>query len=529
MAVPPSPATGSAVGLGLADAVDLLVDMAGGVVERGIEGEPHADAEERHHQYGNGGCCSIILSVPATKMPRNAAIYCRISRDRHGDLLGVDRQERACRELVERRGWSLTGVYVDDDVSAYSGRRRPQYERMLDDVKAGAVDVIVALHVDRLHRRPVELEHFIDLIEVTGCQVETCNAGKLDLSTRSGRTTARLLGAVARDESEAKSERLRAKHAELVEKGRWKGGPRPYGFEAPGDGTLVVVEAEAAVIREAAGRLLAGDSLHSIVQDLNDRGVATAQGAAWRTQTLRRILSAWTVAGRREHKGQDAGPAVWRAILDLDTHRRLRAVILDPARTRALPARVALLAGLARCGRCGGKLVTQRRQSGARVYVCMSNLGGCGRLSVQADPLEELVVEAVLQAVDSPRLAEVAAEVEAGDDDEAVNARARMTELAEMWAAGDITREEWAAARKRLEAVVDASERRTAQATRRSVLAPFATGGGLREAWSGMSLDMRRSIVSAVVDLVVVNPTEQRGPRFDSERVDIRWVDEPGR
>jgi site-specific DNA recombinase len=465
--------------------------------------------------------------MPATKQPRNAAIYCRISRDRHGDLLGVDRQERACRELVERRGWSVAGVYVDDDVSAYSGRRRPQYEAMLDDVKNGSADVIVALHVDRLHRRPVELEHFIDVVETTGCQVETVNAGKLDLSTRSGRTTARLLGAVARDESEAKSERLRAKHAELVERGRWKGGPRPYGDRATGGGELEVDEAEAAIIREAARRVEAGDSLHAVVQDLNARGVATAQGAAWRPQTLKRILTAWTVAGRREHKGQDAGPAVWAPILDRETHRKLRALVLDPSRSRVQPARVALLASLTRCGRCGTKLVTQRRQTGKRVYVCPGWLDGCGRLSIQADPLEELVVEAVLQAVDGPRLAEVAAEAETGVDDEAVSARARMAELAEMWAAGEITRDEWSVARKRLEAVVEASERRTARSTRRSVLAPYAASGGLREAWPALtSLDLRRSIISAAVERVTVNPTDKRGPHFDPERVDVVWVDE---
>lgn len=431
--------------------------------------------------------------------------------------------------MVERRGWSVVGVYVDDDLSAYSGRRRPRYERMLDDVRGSAVDVIVALHPDRLHRRPVELEHFIDVVETTGCAVETVNAGTLDLSTRSGRTTARLLGTVARDESEAKSERLRAKHAELVERGRWKGGPRPYGYRSTGDGGLEVDAAEAAVIRDAAGRVLAGDSLHAVVQDLNDRGVETAQGALWRTQTLRRILTAWTVAGRREHRGADAGPAVWPAILDEATHRRLRAVILDPSRFREAPARVALLAGgIARCGRCGSKLITQRRSTGKRVYVCLKHLGGCGRLSIQADPVEALVVEAVFQAVDSPRLAKAVAGPDASNDDaaEVADARSRMDELAAMWAAGEISRSERTAARKTLEAILRASERRDATDTRRSVLAPYVAGGGaLRAAWPDMGLDLRRSVVAAVIDAVKVNPTDQRGPRFDSSRVDVEWVD----
>jgi DNA invertase Pin-like site-specific DNA recombinase len=458
---------------------------------------------------------------------RRAAIYCRISRDRHGDMLGVDRQERACRELVERRGWSVAGIYLDDDLSAYSGKYRPGYERMLDDVKGGSVDVIVALHPDRLHRRPIELEHFIDVVEATGCAVETVNAGKLDLSTRSGRTTARLLGTVARDESEAKSERLRAKHAELVDRGRWKGGPRPYGYRPTGEGGLEVDEQEAAVIRAAAHRVLAGDSLHAVVQDLNDRGVGTAQGARWRTQTMRRILTAWTVAGRREHKGADAGPAVWPAILDTETHRRLRAVILDPSRYREAPARVSLLAGgIARCGRCGSKLVTQRRTTGKRVYVCLRHLGGCGRLSIQADPLEALIVEATLRLLDGPELAEAMAGTDARDDHaEEVAARARMDELAEMWASGEISRSEWVTARQTLEGVLKASERRTATDARRSMLAAYKSeGGALRAAWPDMGLDRRRAVVAAVVDRVTVQPTDQRGPRFDPTRVDVTWI-----
>ena len=458
---------------------------------------------------------------------QRAAIYCRISRDRHGDLLGVERQERACQQLVEQRGWTVAGIYVDDDLSAYSGRRRPEYERMLDEVKAGAAQVIVALHPDRLHRRPIELEHFIDVVESTGCAVETVNAGKLDLSTRSGRTTARLIGVVARDESEAKSERLRAKHSELVERGRWKGGPRPFGYRPTGKGELKVDPAEAHVIRDAARRVLGGESLHAIVRDLNDRKVPTAQGAMWRTQTLRRILTAWTVAGRREHRGEDAGKAVWEPILDERTHRRLRGVLLDPSRFREAPARVALLAGgIARCGRCGSKLITQRRQTRARVYVCLRHLGGCGRLSIQAEPLETLVTEALLAAVDTDQLAEAIAASDEVDDggDELAEARARRDELAAMWAAGDISRAEWSAARKTLEAILSVSERRAMNNVRLSVLSPYATGGGaLRRAWPDMGLDLRRSILATIVDEVVVNPTETRGPKFDQGRVTVLW------
>jgi site-specific DNA recombinase len=89
-----------------------------------------------------------------TKPPTNAAIYCRISRDREGAGLGVARQETDCRDKADALGWTIAEVYVDNDVSAYSGKVRKDYQRMLADVRAGRIDGIVAWHTDRLHRQP---------------------------------------------------------------------------------------------------------------------------------------------------------------------------------------------------------------------------------------------------------------------------------------------------------------------------------------------------------------------------------------
>ena len=74
-----------------------------------------------------------------------AAIYARISRD-DGTVqgLGVARQETDCRALVDRLGWTVGDVYVDNDASAYSGRARPEYQRMLQAVRDGHVEAIVA-------------------------------------------------------------------------------------------------------------------------------------------------------------------------------------------------------------------------------------------------------------------------------------------------------------------------------------------------------------------------------------------------
>ncbi len=85
-----------------------------------------------------------------------AGIYARISSDREGDNLAISRQLADCEQLAARRGWKVVERYVDSDISAYSGRRRPEYQRMLEDVDAGVVEAVVVYHADRLHRHPRE-------------------------------------------------------------------------------------------------------------------------------------------------------------------------------------------------------------------------------------------------------------------------------------------------------------------------------------------------------------------------------------
>src|SRR5918994_3811324 len=180
-----------------------------------------------------------------------AGIYARISSDREGDNLAISRQLADCEKLAKQRGWTVVDRYVDADISAYSGKRRPEYERMLEEIAAGVVEAVVVYHADRLHRHPRELEDFIDLCQRQGTRMATVS-GDLDLSTHEGQLMARITGAVARKESDDKSRRIRRKHEELATAGKISGGgTRPYGFEAD---RRTIPPHEATIIRECAQR-----------------------------------------------------------------------------------------------------------------------------------------------------------------------------------------------------------------------------------------------------------------------------------
>ena len=96
----------------------------------------------------------------------------------------------------------------DNDRGAYRGKKRPGWEKVIDRIHSGGVDVLVVWASDRLTRHPRELEDLVDLLEKTETHVVTVTSGEYDLSTPEGRATARIVGAIARQESERKAERL---------------------------------------------------------------------------------------------------------------------------------------------------------------------------------------------------------------------------------------------------------------------------------------------------------------------------------
>lgn len=113
------------------------------------------------------------MTAKRTTAPDRAAwgIYARISLDREGNELGIDRQVEDCRKLAKRMG--LKGepvIYADNDISASDRRKkRPDYERLCKDIAARRLSCLLVWHTDRLHRRTAELDPFIDVVQ-WGCR-----------------------------------------------------------------------------------------------------------------------------------------------------------------------------------------------------------------------------------------------------------------------------------------------------------------------------------------------------------------------
>lgn len=459
------------------------------------------------------------------------------------------RQEADCRERAAQLGWTVAGLYVDNDLSAFSGKNRPEYRRLLADLHSGLIDGVIAWHTDRLHRSPRELEEFIDLCERAGVAVETVKAGPVDLATPAGRAVARTLGAWARYESEHKAERIRRKALEVAQAGKvWGGSPRPFGFEAD---RMTVREAEAEVIRECVKRVLAGEGVRTLARDLNSRGICTSTGGQWSAQTLKRMLASGRISGQRDHQphtrteskrrlvGEIVADAVWPAIISKEDTARLRALLMDPGRklTPVTPRRC-LLTGILRCARCGAAMCGRPREDGRMRYVCNKVPGNnhCGKTYVLAEPADECVTRMAQVALDSPEFVEALRAEDRNERDGAVLEQMtadqrKLEELAEDYATDVITRKEWLRARALLQGRLEAARRRLGTNSRTAALEGlYGDSVAFGEVWEGLSLGRRRAVILAVLDRIIVQPAVRGRNTFDPQRLEPVWacIERPG-
>lgn len=435
-----------------------------------------------------------------------AGLYCRISDDSEGAGRGVARQEADTRALAERLGLEVVAVWVDNSISAFSGRKRPGYLAACDAIEAGTIDTLIADHPDRLHRSPAELEDFVALVERTGVRVLTVTAGDLNFATPEGRLMARITGAVARKESEDKQRRMLRKQRELRERRR-PTGRLGYPYLPGGE----VDPVRAAIVVEVAGRVLDGEGLASICADLTERKVPTRSGGKWYPTTLRVMLSAPSLAGLQVYKGDVIGTGDWPAVLDRVTWERVRDILTR--RGKAAPGRY-LLSGIARCGRCGHHLTGHVRGE-MKLYGCKAENGGCGGLFVIRDRVDEMIEARMALLLEASELPDLPADV---SDLMAQLAAAEETlaDYARLLDAGELQPIEWRTLRG---AAVDRIERLRERLAAAGD-SPQAVNG---DRWADLS-DTRRRALIAQVCTVTVLPAKHRGGPFDPDRVLIEYL-----
>jgi site-specific DNA recombinase len=336
--------------------------------------------------------------------PKRAVIYTRISRDDTREGVANQRQEEDCRKLADLRGWEVVAVESDISISGYSGKTRPAWNRVLNLIQAGEVDLVVAWHMDRMTRSMVDLEKMIVLADEHGVGISTVH-GDIDLTSDVGRMVARILAAVARAEVERKGARQKRANEQRARQGEFKSsGFRAFGYTMQGE----IVEKEAVLIREAADDVLNGAPLRSVVRHWSELAIPTSRSRkhmrGWTHNSVRSILLNPRNAGIATYNGEVVGRGKWEPIISEETHILLVATLTNPARTKGEDSRALgnkprnLLSGIAVCGECGWK-VEAGSNGGKKVYKC-SNPDG-DHITTHRAEADQIVRSALTLAIGS--------------------------------------------------------------------------------------------------------------------------------
>jgi site-specific DNA recombinase len=272
-----------------------------------------------------------------------AAIYVRQSVNH---VEGIERGLAKCGALAALRDWTVEErhIFKDNEASATKATRSPKWLALLDAVKAGDIDVVIGVDLDRLVRKLKDLSDLIDL----GAKV-TLVDGDIDLTTADGQLRATMLAAVASFETKRKSERQLRGHEFRVSKGHPNSaGVRLFGFEQ--DGVTIVPE-EALVVADLFEKFTKGAGVYTLARELTASGAPTGAGRGWSNTRVRETLTNPRYAGDIAYRGEVVPSSVVPALVSRETFDSAGAILADPTRrTTPGPSRRHLLSGLIACG-----------------------------------------------------------------------------------------------------------------------------------------------------------------------------------
>ncbi|MCX7384752.1 MAG: recombinase family protein, partial [Alphaproteobacteria bacterium] len=279
------------------------------------------------------------------------AIYTRKSTDEGLDkeFNTLHAQRDACSSYIasqRHEGWIEVPDYYDD--GGYSGGNldRPALRRLLADIAAGRIDVVVTYKLDRLSRSLTDFVRQMEVMEAHNTTFVSITQS-FNTTTSMGRLTLNILLSFAQYEREIIGERIRDKFAASRARGMWMGGKVPLGYRVEAR-KLVVVEEEAKQVRSIFERFLVLRSATKLAHELRGKGIRSKTGATINKGYLYRVLANRTYLGEATHKGK-VYPGEHTAIVPRELWDRVHSIMQISPRTRANGNRTqspALLKGL---------------------------------------------------------------------------------------------------------------------------------------------------------------------------------------
>ncbi|GAB7068773.1 recombinase family protein [Mycolicibacterium hodleri] len=451
-----------------------------------------------------------------TLPPLRTVLYLRVSLDRTGEQLAVERQRKDAERIASQRGWHIVDTYTDNSVSAAGKKARPAFTKMLDAIKRGQVQAVVAWSLDRLARNARDRLALVEACRDHGVIIALVQGSDMDPTTASGRLVIGVLGEVAEMEIGLKSERQTAAAVQRSNLGRPPLGVRLTGY-TPGGETIAE---EAELVRRIFTLFHAGESLRSLTRLLNEEGVTTRKGRPWNSSSIRGILTNPRYAGRAIYQGEATGKrGNWEPFVSGDVFDLIQARLADPRRTtnRVGTDRKHLGSGLYRCAVC--EMPTSSWSQGR--YRCKEK--HVNRSQSQVDPyVLDVVAERLRQSDIADLLAPARADL-APLLEVAGRLSARLEQIESDYDAGLINGVRYASANDRIRAELAAVQQEMADADSGSALGLLLGSKDPASEFLNAGLMTQRAIVDALAT-VRLHPGTRYSRVFDPDSVQVDWL-----
>lgn len=267
----------------------------------------------------------------------NCAIYTRKSTDEglEKEFNSLDAQREACAAFItsqKHAGWVAVRDFYDDGGLSGGTMERPALKRLLADIRAGKVQIVVVYKVDRLTRSLADFAKIVDVLDASGASFVSVTQ-QFNTTTSMGRLTLNMLLSFAQFEREIAGERIRDKIAASKAKGMWMGGNVPLGYDVK-DRKLIVNDAEAETVRMIFRRYVELGSVRILKHELDQRGIVSKRregagvvrsgGNRFSRGVLYNLLKCPIYHGEIGHQGKVypgqheaiVDPILWRLVQD---------------------------------------------------------------------------------------------------------------------------------------------------------------------------------------------------------------------
>lgn len=330
-----------------------------------------------------------------------------MQRDR-GESLEV--QLRRLKAYIEsKENWSMASLYKDAGISA-KNTNRPEFNRMMSDVKQGKLDVILCTKLDRVFRNTKDFLDITEYFEEQNIKF-VCLEGNIDTSTPTGRVFSTMRAAFAQFERETTAERVRDVMKSRAEQGKWNGGIAPYGY-TDHNKTLNINPNEKKVIEKMYTLYREHKSIRYVTHTLNGDGIKTRKGELWSPVSIRRILTnpfycGQVVYNKRSHtyKGVLKRNSKDQYIISNGRHPtiiskelfdNIQTIVKQQYKTGPKGNAKYLLTGLVYCAECGTRMQGHLSKKNHAYYRCYGHVlkgkAKCSGNAIRVDTLENLIL-----------------------------------------------------------------------------------------------------------------------------------------